>query len=62
MQKISIYLEIGKKKTIAVALDWLGFYRIGNNEEEALESFVEYGNRYAEILKTVASTSKPPPA
>lgn len=60
MQKINIYLEIGKKKTIAVALDWLGFYRIGKSEEEALESFVEYGKRYATILNTGGIDFQPP--
>ena len=49
-KKLNIYLEITKKKTIAVALNAIGFYRIGKTEDAALASLLEYSQRYAEIL------------
>lgn len=45
-----IYLEIGKKRTIAGALDWPGWCRSGRDEESALRSLLEYAPRYADVL------------
>ncbi len=49
-EKINLYLELGKKKTIACALDWLGYFRVGKSEDEALEALLAYGERYAKIM------------
>jgi hypothetical protein len=47
-----IYLEIGKKRTIAGALDWPGWCRSGRDEESALRCLIDYGPRYARVLRT----------
>lgn len=48
---MNIYLELGKKRTIAVALDAIGFYRMAKSEEEALASLLEYSPRYAKLMQ-----------
>ena len=48
--KINIYLEVGKRRTIAAALDWPGWCRLGQDEADALQSLFEYGPRYAQVL------------
>ena len=50
--KISIYLEIGKKRTIAGALEWPGWCRVGRDEDSALAALVAYGPRYAGAIHT----------
>jgi hypothetical protein len=47
---IDVYLEIGKKRTFAGAIDWPGWCRIGRDEGSALQALVDYGPRYARIL------------
>jgi hypothetical protein len=44
------YLEIGKKRTFAGAIEWPGWCRSGRDEPSALESLVQYGPRYASVL------------
>jgi len=48
--KIDVYLEIGKKRTFAGAMDWPGWCRSGRDEAAALQALVDYGPRYAQIL------------
>jgi hypothetical protein len=48
--KINVYLEIGKKRTFAGALDWPGWCRSGRDEVAALQTLFEYGPRYADAL------------
>jgi hypothetical protein len=50
--KTVVYLEIGKKRTFAGAIDWPGWCRSGRDEESALQALFEYGPRYAEILRS----------
>jgi hypothetical protein len=57
---MDIYLEVTKKKTIAVALNALGFYRIGKSEDEVLDSLLAYGKRYAAILNLGGIDFQPP--
>jgi hypothetical protein len=47
--KTAVYLECGKKKVFACALDWPGWCRSGKTEEEALERLAEYAPRYAVV-------------
>jgi hypothetical protein len=47
---IDVYLEIGKKRTFAGAIDWPGWCRIGRDAGSALQALVDYGPRYARIL------------
>ena len=48
--KIDVYLEIGKKKTFAGAIEWPGWSRSGREEESALQALLEYGPRYGRVL------------
>jgi hypothetical protein len=47
---IEVYLEIGRTRTFAVALDWPGWARSGRDEASALQSLYAYGPRYARAL------------
>jgi len=47
---IEVYLEIGKKKTFACAVDWPGWTRSGRDEAGALKALLESGSRYARAL------------
>ncbi|HET9909602.1 MAG TPA: hypothetical protein VFQ23_23345 [Anaerolineales bacterium] len=57
---IDIYLEIGRKRTFAGAIDWPGWCRSGANTESALQALVEYGPRYARVLRLEKIEFKPP--
>jgi hypothetical protein len=46
-----VYLEIGKKRTFAGAVDWPGWCRGGRDEGAALRALVDYGPRYARVLR-----------
>jgi hypothetical protein len=48
---IQVYLETGKKRTIAGAVDWPGWCRIKSDELSALQALVDYGPRYARVLR-----------
>ncbi len=50
-KRVNVYLEIGKTKTIAAAIDWPGWCRIARNEDEALQAMYSYGPRYAKLMK-----------
>ncbi len=50
MTKTNIYLELGKKKTVAYAVEHLGYFRIAKTEEAALQSLLTYSERYAELM------------
>ncbi len=48
---IVVYVETGKSKTFAAALDWPGWSRSGRDEASALQTLFDYGPRYARALK-----------
>jgi hypothetical protein len=50
-QQIEVYLEIGKTRTFAVALDWPGWCRSGRDQAAALQTLFECGPRYARALQ-----------
>jgi hypothetical protein len=52
MNSTNVFLEIGKKKTFAGALDWPGWCRSGVDETTALQALVDYGPRYAQVLQS----------
>ena len=52
VKAIKVYLEIGKKRTFAGAIDWPGWCRSGPEEESALQALVDYGPRYARFVRT----------
>ena len=49
--QIEIYLEIGKKRTFASAIDWPGWCRSGRDEALALQALYDYSPRYASVLQ-----------
>jgi hypothetical protein len=50
--KMDVYLETGKKRTFAGAIDWPGWCRSGGNEQAALQALLKYAPRYAQIFRT----------
>src|SRR5438094_753449 len=47
---IPVYLEIGKKRTFAGAVQWPGWCRSGRDESAALQALFEYGPRYGRVV------------
>jgi hypothetical protein len=45
-----VYFEGAKRSVFAVALEWPGWCRRAKTEEEALESLLDYQDRYAAVL------------
>jgi len=50
-KKIDVYLELGKKRTFAGAIEWPGWCRSGRDEHAALKALCDYGQRYAGVLR-----------
>jgi len=48
---VEVYIEAGKKRTFAGAIDWPGWCRVGKNEASALQSLFDYRQRYADALR-----------
>jgi hypothetical protein len=46
-----IYLEVGKRRTFAVALAWPGWARAGRTEDEAVQTLFEYAPRYLKVAR-----------
>lgn len=57
---MNIYLEIGRKKTFASALDWPGLARPGRDEPTALQSLHDYLPRYQQIIQSTNLPFQPP--
>jgi hypothetical protein len=51
VKSINVFVEIGKKKTFAGALEWPGWCRSSRDENAALQALIEYGSRYAQVLQ-----------
>lgn len=51
MSSIQVFVETGKKKTFAGALDWPGWCRFSRDENGALQTLSEFGPRYARVLQ-----------
>jgi hypothetical protein len=50
-QTVDVYVEVGDKKTFALALDWPGWARVARDEDAALQALYDYGPRYARVLQ-----------
>ena len=59
-EQIPVYLEVGRKKIFAGALDWPGWCRAAGNEEAALAALAAYAPRYAKIFSRAAIDFVPP--
>jgi hypothetical protein len=46
---VRIYLEQGRTRTFASALDWPGWARAGRGDEAAVEALLDYTERYAAV-------------
>jgi hypothetical protein len=60
LNKIDVYLEVGKKKTFAGAIDWPGWSRSGGDETSALQSLFDYAPRYGRVLRNTRLGFKAP--
>jgi hypothetical protein len=54
------YLETGKKRTFAGAIDWPGWSRSGRDEGSALQALFEYGARYEHVLRVAKLAVRAP--
>ncbi len=48
---MDVYVETGSKRAFAGAIDWPGWCRGGRDEAGALAALVEYGSRYAAVVR-----------
>jgi hypothetical protein len=55
-----VYLEAGKKRVFAGALEWPGWCRSGKDEPAALETLLAYGPRYAAVVRASRLRFSPP--
>lgn len=56
---LAVYVEVGKRFTVAGAIDWPGWCRGGRNEEAALHALIEYGPRYERVVRAGVSIQAP---
>lgn len=57
---VDVYLEIGKKRAVAGAIDWPGWCRIGHDESTALQALFDCGVRFARVLEVTPLEFRPP--
>jgi hypothetical protein len=55
-----VYLEVGSKRVFACAVDWPGWCRSGPDETTALQHLLEYGPRYAAVIRSARLGFQPP--
>jgi hypothetical protein len=48
---VDVYVEAGSKRVFAAAIEWPGWCRSGRDETAALAALVEYGARYASVVR-----------
>ncbi|MBA3317673.1 MAG: hypothetical protein H0T50_06225 [Gemmatimonadales bacterium] len=49
---MDVYLEVGAKRVFACAVDWPGWCRSGPDEAAALQALLDYGPRYAAVVRS----------
>lgn len=57
---VRAYLEAGKTRVIAGALDWPGWCRAGRDENAALQALLAYGPRYGCVVSSARLGFRPP--
>jgi hypothetical protein len=58
--KVRVVLEVAPKRSFASALDWPGWSRGGKTADEALETLLRYGPRYATVARRAKVAFRPP--
>lgn len=53
-----VYLELGRRKVFAGAVDWPGWGRFGKSEEDTLEALLAYEPRYAAAVPMYAGQGR----
>jgi hypothetical protein len=53
VKKIKVYIEVGRHRVFAGAVDGPGWCRIGKGQKAALQALLEYGPRCARGLKSM---------
>ena len=48
---MDVYVEAGSKRAFAAAIEWPGWCRRGRDENGALAALLEYGSRYAAVVR-----------
>jgi hypothetical protein len=56
---MNVYLEIGKKRLFAAALEWPGWSRSGRGEAAALQALFDYARRYKSVVGPRAEFTPP---
>jgi hypothetical protein len=56
----AVYIEAGAKRTFAGAIDWPGWCRAGKDEASALQALLDYGPRFADVLRGSGVPFTPP--
>lgn len=62
MNPVRIFIEIGKKKSFAGAVDWPGWCRWGKDEGSAHQALMDYAPRYARLFTGTGVVFTPPAA
>ena len=57
---LAIYVEVGKRYTLAGAIEWPGWCRGDRNEEAALRALIEYGPRYERVMRAAGISFQAP--
>jgi hypothetical protein len=57
---LAVYIEAGKRYTVAGALEWPGWCRGGRSEEAALQALFEYGPRYERVMRAAGVSFQGP--
>jgi hypothetical protein len=57
---IEVYVEKGQKRTFAGAIEWPGWCRSAQDEAGALQALLDYGPRYAKVLRGTSIQFTPP--
>lgn len=60
MESFPVFIEEGKKKTFAGAVDWPGWCRSGKDGEAALQALFQYSPRYSQLMNAAGIDFNPP--
>ena len=60
MSSVKVFVERGKKRVFAGAIDWPGWARGAKDEENALQVLIDYGARYGQVLLRKDIDFQPP--